>query len=534
MVPSVRNLYLLLFFATIVLFTNISAWGVTETSEARYAEISREMTVSGDYIHPTLLGISHYHKPPLTYWITAVAYHLFGPSAFSARFFLQLAVLLQLLLVYRIGIHLYADRQTAFWAVCIYFSFPELIIGARGLTTDLYLATTVLAAVYFWMIYRTYGKLSFMYLFYGALTAGFLLKGPVCFIVPVIAVIAYNRATPAPRKFGIHHVIAFLAFLVLSMSWFIALYIQDPDFFEYFVVEHTVNRFATNEFGRKQPFWFYLAIVPLTSFPWFFMLLTRIRAIGKKQISTTQFLLLWVLIPLVFFSLSTSKLVLYVLPIYPGIALLGAKLWKEEIQRGKGWMLAFILFSILIGGTLLILPLTDPGIVYAAWNYTLAGLITLFSLGLLYRVLRNRWQKSYLVYASVGLTSLLMIFATFFFQENSRKVHDQRNVAAFVDHLPGIQTIYVYNELMPSISFHLQREIVSIDDGDHKLDRETQFEQNDRWKQFLITPAQLEGRPIDEAVVILKENAKVSAPVQTYLNEFRHRHVVDGQVVFYN
>ena len=78
-------------------------WGVLETSEARYAEISREMQQSGDWMHPTLLGIHHYHKPPVTYWLTAASFSLFGVNDFAARFFLTIAFALQVYMIFLIA-----------------------------------------------------------------------------------------------------------------------------------------------------------------------------------------------------------------------------------------------------------------------------------------------------------------------------------------------------------------------------------------------------------------------------------------------
>ncbi len=85
-------LFLLALYA-VLCFYRLGSWGVLETSEARYAAMGREMYLSGDYLHPTFTGLRHYHKPPLTYTVTALAYRLFGVSAWSARIFLQLALL---------------------------------------------------------------------------------------------------------------------------------------------------------------------------------------------------------------------------------------------------------------------------------------------------------------------------------------------------------------------------------------------------------------------------------------------------------
>ena len=112
-----RCLALLLCLYCLLSLYGLGSWGLIETSEARYAEMGREMYLSGDVLHPTILGVRHYHKPPLTYAITAFAYQLFGVSTWSARIFLQIGLWLQLLLVYRIGRLLLPERRTALCAI---------------------------------------------------------------------------------------------------------------------------------------------------------------------------------------------------------------------------------------------------------------------------------------------------------------------------------------------------------------------------------------------------------------------------------
>jgi 4-amino-4-deoxy-L-arabinose transferase len=119
-----RKLLLLLLLSACLLFPGLSGWGVVETSEARYAEISREMFHSGDFIHPTLLKIRHFHKPPLTYWITSTAYSMFGVNVFS-----EVALLL----------------VSSFSLVLFYFDI---------LSTELFLIVSVnLAAVFIFLLH---------------------------------------------------------------------------------------------------------------------------------------------------------------------------------------------------------------------------------------------------------------------------------------------------------------------------------------------------------------------------------------------
>ena len=101
----------LLLLIFVVFNIGLGSFGLAETSEARYGEISREMVNSGDYFHPTLLGIKHYHKPLLTYYITSLGYKIFGITEYGARFFLGITLILRILLVYKIARTLLKDDK---------------------------------------------------------------------------------------------------------------------------------------------------------------------------------------------------------------------------------------------------------------------------------------------------------------------------------------------------------------------------------------------------------------------------------------
>src|SRR5687768_17517615 len=158
-----RTLYaVLVFYGAVSLFT-LASWGVIESSEARYAEISREMAESGDWMNPTLLDIHHYHKPPLTYWITAVGYKIFGVNAFGARFFLLISFLIQICLVYRIASTIFGAEKAGLLSAIMYSFLPIVVMSVRGLTTDAYLNTFVLATIACWLRWRIKKKAVWIY-----------------------------------------------------------------------------------------------------------------------------------------------------------------------------------------------------------------------------------------------------------------------------------------------------------------------------------------------------------------------------------
>ncbi len=267
------KLVLLLSTAFILLNFNLGKWGIMETSEARYAEISKEMVENGDYIHPKLLGIHHYHKPPITYQITALGYKIFGINEFGARFFLQLALIIQLFLIYKISIVLFKNKDIALTASLIYFSLPIVLISSRNLTTDAYLNTFILAAIYSWLNWKIKShKPLFLYLFYICLGISFEIKGPVSLLFPLIFILIYRLVNKETIKIKIHHILGILVFLVVASAWYILVVTENVKLWDYFFKDQIVNRIASESYNRAKPFWFYIVTVPFIGLPWVFIL----------------------------------------------------------------------------------------------------------------------------------------------------------------------------------------------------------------------------------------------------------------------
>lgn len=245
---SGRSLSWLLLILFLLLIYNLGGWGVIETSEARYAEISREMWQTGSWLHPRLLGIQHFHKPPITYNISALGIGIFGPDAFGARFFLQLSLLLQVGLVYLIGKIVLADKKQALVAAVVFLTMPVVLLAARNLTTDSFLTTFELAAIWAWLKYKNDAKAGWLYFFYLLLALAFLTKGPVGLIFPVLVAIGYKTTSASgSRTSAWHHLPALVLFLVVGASWYVYLMLQDSQFVDYFLFKHTIQRYANPE-----------------------------------------------------------------------------------------------------------------------------------------------------------------------------------------------------------------------------------------------------------------------------------------------
>ncbi|MGB5462124.1 MAG: glycosyltransferase family 39 protein [Aureibaculum sp.] len=485
-----NNFYFKIFLVicALALFINVGQYGVIESSDARYAEIAREMFISGDFIHPNLLDVHHYHKPPFTYQITAIGYYLFGVNPFGARFFLQIAVLIQLMLMYSLTKMLFKSEKTALWSSIIYFSFPIVLISSRNLTTDAFVATFVLLSIYAWVKYRKFGLIKWLYFFTISLAVGFLTKGPVVFIVPVIFVLFYNRIEKAKYSLSIHHLLAWFLCILISSSWFIYLAIENPIFIDYFLGRQTVDRFSVNAFGRTEPFWYFLAFAPLVGLPWFLIMIYLIK-VNKNSFTHRSLnfsLIITAIIPLIFFSISSSKRILYILPLYAIIAILTAHL-LTKIKEDKFNVINYIVigFSSIIAisfiGTLLVnVDFNFPIII------GISGILLAVSIYFIYRTNTIEASSKPMI-VSFSVSILLLINSSIFFSANELEVNSGKPITDFIiSEKLDDREVMVYDVRKSSIAFGLNKSIISLNNGHNSLARETQFENDLHWKEYLI------------------------------------------------
>lgn len=483
--------WLVLTVFTLLLFYRLGAWGVLETSEARYAEMSWEMAQTGDLIHPTFLQLRHYHKPPLTYAITAGAYRLFGPTPFASRVFLQVALLLQLWLMYRISHLLLKDAGRARLATLVYLSFPALLIAARSLTTDLYLLTFLLLGVWCWLrAERLSRPLLWILLAYFAWGLAALTKGAGVVILPAVLLPTYYLLYPPvswPKLIG-RHLLGALLFSVVGLSWYAALIYQDQELLNYFIVEQTIKRYTTDQWYRAQPWWFYLATVSATALPWFWLVVGRLPQILQKKRDrlVTIFLLAWLIGPLAFYSFAQSKLILYVLPIYPGLALLGVFVLEQLSDKALSRLgLSLTLFFTLIFGGLLIAPLfdanTNSSLGFIFWGLA-AGAILLGGYG--WVRYRSSLPAHYrLLIPVVSFTVLLLPVSAEFLANNELLVNSPQPVVDFLKEKKlASRDIYTLHRKLPAVTFALRKQTTMLY-GD-KIGRDTTHQANGSWRPY--------------------------------------------------
>ncbi|MBT8220972.1 MAG: glycosyltransferase family 39 protein [Bacteroidia bacterium] len=497
-------IYFLLSILFLFSLWNLGAWGVLESSEARYAEIPREMLASGDWLMPQLLGIYHMDKPLMTYWISAVGLEIFGVNAFGARFFLQIAYLLQIFLVYRIGSLLFQDENKGRYAAIIYAGLPLVLMSVLNLTTDAFLNTFEILAVYFLVRYYGQRRVIFIYWFFVALGLALFTKGPVGILIPILMIYPIRKIMQIDdRQNGWHFGLGTLLMIAMGGAWFIALMIKSELFYHFFIGEQLGDRiFEAEKLQRNEPIWYYFAFLPATLVPLVFLLPEAIVHIRKTKTREIRFLFIFgLLIPFLFFTASSSKLVLYVLPLTMYFALvIGWCIDELDYRRlRKYFYINWIFYLLLIGGLILfcfgILPDFQIKTTPSTWIAIVVGL------GLLgYLIIKN--SKDSLVLLSLVMPLSIVPIAKSAMGQMEIQINGTGPIADFIveENLED-QKILVWDKRLPSLSFELEKPIISIYHRDFSLRRRTEFQEDDSWKRNLIDVSDPEGQTVLESLV---------------------------------
>jgi 4-amino-4-deoxy-L-arabinose transferase-like glycosyltransferase len=350
-----------LFYGLVPIFGG-DGLGLVGADEPRYAQIAREMLARHDYITPILYGKPWLEKPALYYWRAMFSFKEFGVHDWSARL---PSASFAYIRRFRPGGQLDAALITA--------SCAGIIAFARGASTDMQLAAPFCIGMLGWYAwYETDKKfwLFDLYFFNGAAT---LAKGPVApflALAIIFAFVALRREWSLLRRtIWIPGVILYLA---MVLPWYIAVTRRNPQFLRVFFLEHNLERFATNLYEHQQPIWYYLAVMVLALMPWTVVALRalvdaaiesvnewRARLAKNRYVSHArwgdafpEFLVLWTLFPIVFFSFSRSKLPGYILPSIPPLTILTGDYLNRLREANKGirsWLL--VLHALLAGAT---------------------------------------------------------------------------------------------------------------------------------------------------------------------------------------
>jgi 4-amino-4-deoxy-L-arabinose transferase-like glycosyltransferase len=340
-------------FCAFLFFYGLGQFGLIGADEPRYAQVAREMLERHDWVTPVLGGKPWLEKPPLYYWQAMVAYRIFGVSDWAARLpsaidaaFLVVAVYF-FLRRFRPGFELDGALIAA--------SCAGIMGYAHAASMDMALAAAFTVSMLGWWAWHKTGKKIYLAAFYGFMALGTLAKGPVAPFLAVVVIVSYAAAVRELRVvFKTLWLPGILLFCAVALPWYFAVQARNPEFFREFILEHNLGRFSKNLYHHTEPFWYYLPVTALALLPWTvfgiaaFVRSVRAWWVSRKSIASESnseyrlsiFACCWLIVPVIFFSISQSKLPGYILPAIPAGALLLADYLKHRLEQNDAGRVA--------------------------------------------------------------------------------------------------------------------------------------------------------------------------------------------------
>jgi 4-amino-4-deoxy-L-arabinose transferase-like glycosyltransferase len=330
----------LLFLLIIPVFLYVSSLHIMpllDPDETRYSEISDIMVDTGDYVTPRLNHVVYLEKPPLAYWATAAMFKLFGEHEFSARLFTGLCAWGCILLAFSMGSFLH-DEKTGLYSAGVLSTFLYIFILGHINLLDMPLAFFVCLATWAGYRYMTGDRplKGWLYLLYTASALAFLTKGLIGVVFPFAILILWlliaKRGRDILRLFS---PVGLIILIAIVSPWLILVQKANKDFLWFFFVHEHFLRYTTKIHERYHSVLYYLPVVILGILPWAAFLIQGIRASSANENKMylnrieKRFLITWIIFIFAFFSVSSSKLIPYIAPIFVPIAVIFGHLFKQ-------------------------------------------------------------------------------------------------------------------------------------------------------------------------------------------------------------
>jgi 4-amino-4-deoxy-L-arabinose transferase-like glycosyltransferase len=389
--------WILVALAVALWFVLLGSRPLFRPDEGRYAEIPREMVASGDWLVPRLNGLVYVEKPPLQYWLTAASYQILGIGNASARLVTGLAAALGIAVIGWAAGRLWG-RETAAVACALCASAPLYFLVGQQLTLDMLFTFFLTCALGAFCVGQSLREdrtrcRRWMLACWAAIACAVMVKGIVALAIPALVMIVYSLWQRDGKVWSSAHLAPGLALcLALAAPWFIAVGRAVPGFHQFFFIHEHLLRYATLSAHRYEPWWFFIPIVFGGLAPWIPQVVGAWRSRNETRAPRGTFdarrlVWTWVWVIVIFFSASKSKLVPYVLPVVPALALLVAGRKTRFNARETGWSAIITLaIAATVGVGLVIfrmkahretqsmfLDLTTPGLVTTAIVLALGG-----------------------------------------------------------------------------------------------------------------------------------------------------------------
>jgi 4-amino-4-deoxy-L-arabinose transferase-like glycosyltransferase len=473
---------LLLFLFFIVWFCNLGYRSLVRPDEGRYAEIAREMALTGDWVTPRLNGIKYFEKPPLQYWMTAAAYKAFGEHEWTARLWAALTGFAGVLLVGFAGARLFGRRAGFYSALALGSSVLYVAIGHMN-TLDMGVTFFMTLGLLGFLLaqqgeQRTRESRLWMGLAWAAMGLAFLSKGLIGLVLPGATMAAYaliQRDLTFLKRLGPVSGIAIM--LAIALPWIIAVSLANPEFPNFFFIHEHFQRFLTQVHHRAAPWWYFIPILLAGMLPWTPMLGQALITAWKRDSTQAsfrprRFLLIYAGVIFLFFSTSQSKLASYILSLVPALALLLGEWLAHARGRKLAWLILPIAVLAIAGAVAspFLVHLGSnkiPAALYAVLRkWLFAGMLTLFAASCLAMLLawRERIESAVVALAAGGL--LLMQIGMTGHEALSPSLSTSQlagSIRPLLDPDTPFYSVRTYEHTLP---FYIRRTVTLVDYAD--------------------------------------------------------------------
>ncbi len=394
----------------IMSFYRLGSVTLFDVDEAVFAEATKEMSQSGDWITPTYNGVNRYDKPIFFYWMMAASYGIFGVNEFGARFPSAVSGLLTCLSVF-LFVRRFSDKRTALYAFLSLVFSLYFLVYSHAAVTDMALTLFITLSLFSFFLSDaekdgpSQRQKWYLYGFYLFSALAFLTKGLIGMIFPFGIAVLYRLATE--RLYGVRKVFSLrglILFFIVAAPWYIAEFaINGKEFIEQFFIKHHFMRYAGVISGHRGPVYYYFIALGVGLFPWAAFLPAGIAHVfknGLKPLLTINrpkqdtgdetrpqsyhpplplFALIWSAFIVLFFSLATTKLPNYILPAVPAAVILIASGMSDQGLRWQRYSQGFITVASLLMAVGFIVSkkyLLQLGISETGWTLAAAVVVT--------------------------------------------------------------------------------------------------------------------------------------------------------------
>ena len=460
-----------------VLLYKLGSVALFEPDEGRNAEKAREVLLLNDWITPHENFYPVLDKPIFFYWLIALFYQLFGVSEWTARLPSLLSAFGCVFLIYRFS-RAHWGRWVALWSALILVTSVEFFILARTVIFDMPLTfceTVALLAFYEAKQSENRRRRAALCLaMYLALGAGTLIKGLVALVIPGIVFFLFillRRRWQILRR--IYLIPGAGVFLAVVLPWYLQAEARNPGYLNYYLWAEHFGRYTTASFDRSEPWYYFIGVALVGFFPWTLVLPWIIKNLWRRSWDDkTVYLVLWVSVPLLFFSASHSKLPHYILPIFPALSILaGATIVGLYEQSGSKlrWVMISIWVVQSLNALYLLLGAFYPTILahqirerfsdmaFLLWLYATVSLVILGYMASRW-ITHDRVRQGPIYLAQVVGLSVFFMLLTEVMISAAPDRSAKQTAMAVLSHLRSGEQVALFETYMSGLPFYLRAE----------------------------------------------------------------------------